>query len=258
MTNKDNNKKNKFVEDLSKFFGRRSGKTLRRARRRLVDELLPKNSIDVSELGDDEFLSIKETFPEIKSNELWLEVGFGGGEHLATQSQNNPDICFIGGEVFLNGVASFLAHVTGHHEEGATDDEEIKLLESRTDNVRVYADDIRLLLPHLPDGCVSKFFVLFPDPWPKKRHALRRFIGPENLPEITRLIKKGGELRIASDDMNYIRWSLRHLMNCEDFTWTAETSEDWKVRPSDWVATRYEQKALAKGDKPVYLRFRRI
>lgn len=245
-----------ITSSISKFFGRRSGKKLRKARQRLVDELLPKISIDVSNLNDGEILSINDLFPEIiNSDELWLEVGFGGGEHLATQSENNPDICFIGGEVFVNGVASFLAHISGNHEYGANENEEIKLTDNRADNVRIFADDIRLLLPHLPNGCVSRFFVLFPDPWPKKRHTLRRFIGPDNLPEITRLIKKDGELRIASDDMGYIRWSLRHLMNSPDFTWTAEKSSDWNKRPNDWVATRYEQKALAKGDKPVYLSF---
>ena len=159
-------------------------------------------------------------------------------------------------EVFLNGVASLVAHLAGAHENADLADN-ASIAPERTDNVRIYNDDVRPLLNVLPDASLDKIFVLFPDPWPKKRHASRRFIGPTNIPKLARLLKEGGELRVASDDMNYIRWSLEHLCASPYFTWTAKSSQDWKNPPADWVNTRYEMKAYAAGRKPVYLIFKR-
>lgn len=170
---------------------------------------------------------------------VWLEVGFGGGEHLAAQARANPDVGLIGCEVFLNGVASLVQHVA----------------RDQSDNVRIFAEDARRLFPALPDGCFERIFVLFPDPWPKKRHVDRRFIGPGNLPELSRLLADGGELRVASDVPVYIGWALEHLTAHPDFQWTAQKVEDCRSRPEDWAPTRYEGKALAQGKTCTYLRF---
>ncbi|MGD9637809.1 MAG: tRNA (guanosine(46)-N(7))-methyltransferase TrmB [Alphaproteobacteria bacterium] len=239
----------------TKFYGRRQGKKIRQPRVNLLKNLLPQIAINKNSLKDT--IDINNLF-SFKPEQLWLEVGFGGGEHTSEQALNNPKTAIIASEVFVNGIASLLAHLAGTHSDGTIlDDESCSLETRRSDNVRIFPDDVRLLFPFLPDACFDRIFVLFPDPWPKKRHALRRFIGPDNLPELRRLLKVGGELRVASDDMNYIRWSLEHLNKNPYFEWLATNHLDWKTPPKDWVQTRYEQKALSKGDKPVYLRFQK-
>jgi tRNA (guanine-N7-)-methyltransferase len=170
-----------------------------------------------------------------------METGFGGGEHLAWQAERNPDVGFIGCEPFVNGVASLLAHVEDRN----------------LGNVRIHADDAREVLDALPDGCISRYFLLFPDPWPKKRHANRRFVQTATLDVIARLLKPGGEFRLGSDDQGYVRWSLMHLMRHPAFEWTAEGPADWRVRPEDWPESRYEAKAHKAGRRCAYLRFRR-
>lgn len=235
------------------FYGRRKGKKIKPSREVLLDSFLPK--VRLPDMADRQNVDPVSCF-SFPVRSVWLEVGFGGGEHLARQALNHPDTGFIGAEVFLNGITSLLTHLTGMERRGDVD-ENVSLAEGRTDNVRVYDNDVRDILPHFKDGAFERIYVLFPDPWPKKRHADRRFIGPKNLPVLARLLKSGGELRIASDDMTYIRWSLEHLMQAEDFEWTARTADDWRNPPADWVNTRYELKALAKGKKPVYLIFKR-
>ena len=217
------------------FFGRRKGKPLRSGRVRLMDDLLP----DVAVPDGDAPLDPAALFAKPVSA-VWLEIGFGGGEHLAGQAATHPDIGIIGCEVFLNGVARLLSLIDGTPAE---------------ETVRVCHGDVRALMPRLPEAALDRVFVLFPDPWPKTRHAKRRFIGLDSLPQLSRLMKDGAELRVASDDMSYIRWSLMHLMNHPDFVWTAEGPDDWLGRPADWVPTRYEQKALHQGRTPVVLRF---
>lgn len=172
--------------------------------------------------------------------DVWLEIGFGNGEHLAWQAENNPHVGIIGCEPFINGVSVLLSEI------------EAKALS----NVRLLADDARPLLDRLPEACLSRVFVLFPDPWPKKRHAARRFIGPENLKRLARVMAPGGILRIASDHPGYVVWTLQHLQPHPAFKWQAERAEDWRRRPVDWPPTRYEEKALA--GVPVYLAYRRI
>lgn len=240
--------------DKIKFYGRRKGKKIGEGREFLLDNLLPKIAVKLPDEGDK--ITPSSLF-DFSPDEVWLEVGFGGGEHLAEQSLNNPNIAFIGAEVFVNGVASLLAHIAGVHEDG-NKIVEPEIAKNRTDNVRIYSDDVRQLFDYLPDACLDKIFVLFPDPWPKKRHTERRFIGEKNIPILARLLKKGGELRVASDDMGYIRHSLAHLNNSSLFEWTAESAEDWNNPPKDWVQTRYEKKALDAGKKPIYLIFKRI
>jgi tRNA (guanine-N7-)-methyltransferase len=243
----------KYNSDKPHFFGRRKGKRISDSREKLFDALLPKLLISVPENGEQIDLSSLYSF---KVSEYRLEIGFGGGEHLAAQSLKHKDIGFIGAEVFINGVASLVAHLAGAHD-NSNKAERGTLASDRSDNVRIFNDDVRLLFSSFPDGEMSVIYVLFPDPWPKKRHAYRRFIGPENIPHLARLLKEGGILQVASDDMNYIRWSLEHLCKSPYFTWTAEKANDWRNPPSDWCPTRYEQKALAAGRKPIYLRFKR-
>ncbi len=219
------------------FYGRRKGKALRPGRAQLMETLLPEIAVP----GGDSPLEPRALFAKPVA-EAWLEIGFGGGEHLAGQAEAHPEVGIVGCEAFLNGVARLMSLLAKG---------------DSTDRVRIHHGDARVLMPRFPEGSFSRIFVLFPDPWPKTRHAKRRFIGPDNLPVLARLLADGGELRVASDDMTYIRWALRHLMDDADFTWMAEGPEDWLGRPDDWVPTRYEQKAIRQGRTPVILRFRR-
>ena len=172
---------------------------------------------------------------------FWLEIGFGGGEHLAAQANAYPAVGFIGCEPFVNGVARLLANIE----------------QENLSNIRLFSDDARLLMDCIEDSKISRAFVLFPDPWPKKRHAGRRFINPENLDTLSRILCDGAEVRVASDEMGYIRWTLKHFRGHPDFEWMAERAKDWRERPKDWPPTRYEGKALALGRPCIYLQFRR-
>lgn len=169
----------------------------------------------------------------------------------------NPSVGFIGAEVFQNGVANLLSLITGV-KEGSNLPEKITLSSGRPDNIRIYDNDMRLLFPRIPDGFLDRIFVLFPDPWPKKRHASRRFINPDNLKELARILKKGGILRVATDHKIYKGWTLRQLHENPDFRWTASCGNDWKHEPADWVETKYQRKAIREGRRPVFLDFERL
>lgn len=218
--------------------GRRHGRRLRPGRQRLMEELLPRLTVAAPAPGIR--LDPAALFGKPPAA-LWLEIGFGGGEHLAAQALRHPEIGIIGSEVFVNGVAAFLSRAA----------------RDGIGNVRLWPEDARLLLDALPDGCLDRVFLLFPDPWPKRRHADRRFIGPENLARLARVLKPGGELRVASDDPGYAAWTLMHLRRSPDFRWCAARAQDWRDPPADWAPTRYEAKAIAAGRRPVYLRFLR-
>lgn len=218
------------------FYGRRKGKKLNAARQELMDQRLPE--LRVPEIEGDGIIDPASLFPSAVSA-CWLEVGFGGGEHLAGQAQANPTIGIIGCEVFINGVSSLVRHV-----------DEMDLT-----NVRIWPEDARELLPHFPDQSFERIFVLYPDPWRKTRHANRRFIGPDNLPTLSRLLIDGGELRVVTDDPTYQDWTLEHAPDYPDFDWTNNTPEDYLTAPADWVQTRYEVKALKEGRTPMYFRF---
>jgi tRNA (guanine-N7-)-methyltransferase len=218
------------------YYGRRKGKPLTNARQTVIETRLPQLRIDVP--TDGTHLNPRSLFPDSISD-IWLEVGFGGGEHLAGQAEQNPTVGIIGAEVFLNGVASLVRHIA----------------EKNLNNVRIYNDDVRQLLPALPDQCLSRAFVLFPDPWPKARHDKRRFIGPQNLDTLARLMKDGAELRVASDHPVYIHWVLEQVTAHPAFGWGATGPEDWLTTPSDHITTRYEKKALKEGRKPHFFQF---
>lgn len=172
---------------------------------------------------------------------LALEVGFGGGEHLAARAKAAPDWGFIGCEPFVNGLAQMLVRV----EEGGLT------------NVRLHAGDARELLARLEAAALDRLYVLFPDPWPKRRHWKRRFVSPETLVLMARALKPEGCLLFASDVADYVRWTLIHVLREPAFEWLAETPRSWREPPQPWPGTRYEAKARRAGRQPVYLLFRR-
>lgn len=220
------------------FYGRRHGRPLRPGRARLVETLLPRLAVTLEAAASRPALtSLFETGPE----ELWLEIGFGAGEHLAAQAAARPEVGFLGAEVFANGIASLLARIDA----------------AGLRNVRVYQGDGRDLLEALPEAAFARVAVLFPDPWPKARHRRRRIIQPETLDHLARILRDRGELRLATDDPDYLTWMLETATVHPAFSWLARRAADWRERPADWPPSRYEQKALAKGVRPGYLRFQR-
>lgn len=175
------------------------------------------------------------------ARESWLEIGFGGGEHMAAQAARAPDILILGAEPFQNGVASAVRHID----------------EQGLENVRLHDGDVRELMARLPDGCLARIFILFPDPWPKARHNKRRLVQPETVAEFARLLAHGGRLRFASDWADYVDWALLRITSNPAFEWTAGRADDWRVPPADHVTTRYEEKRL--GDcVPAFLDFVRL
>jgi len=240
-----------FDISAPKFFGRRKGRTIRKAKTFLLENFLQKIAIDENTDFN------KETLFGIKPDEVHLEIGFGDGGHLAELSEKKKNIGFLGVEVFQNGVANLLCLLTGKKQadENLSD---IHLLENRTDNVRVFADDVRLLFKAIPDSFLDKVYLLFPDPWPKKRHADRRFVNAENLKELARILKKDGILQIATDHKVYKKHVLRTMHECKDFIWTAQKIADFNNPPKDWVETKYQRKAVREGRKPVFFEYRRV
>jgi len=170
---------------------------------------------------------------------VWLEIGFGAGEHLAAQAEQHPGTGFIGCEVFENGIARLVGEIA-HRD---------------LDNIRIFADDARLLLDRLAPASIGRVFILFPDPWPKSRHHKRRLVAPATLDRLAGVMQPGAELRLATDDPGYLAWMLEHVTAHRDFVWTARSPADWRERAPDWPATRYEEKAGAAGRIPAFLRF---
>lgn len=236
--------------DDFKFFGRRKGRKIRKAKTSLLEQFLPQ-----LEIGEQQPISHDLFSAPIKK--ICLEIGFGGGEHLAGIAKMYPQTGFIGAEVFKNGIANLLSLLTGIKQNSEVP-EKINLLPDRVDNVRIYSDDVRKLFARIPDALLDNVFLLFPDPWPKNRHTSRRFVNPDNLNELARIIKKGGTLLIATDHPIYKRWTLEQMHNCPAFSWTARKSNDWRNPPADWVETKYQLKALKEGRRPVFLEYRRI
>jgi tRNA (guanine-N7-)-methyltransferase len=223
-----------YDDQEPRLYGRRKGRPLRKRRAGLIETVLPKLAIAAADVASGPAAVFARPVKDV-----WLEVGFGSGHHLVAQAVAHPDVGLIGCEPFVNGVSAML---------GLAD-------EAGVDNVRVHPDDARPVLDALPDASIGRAFVLFADPWPKKRHWDRRFIGPDNLPRLARVLKDGAELRLASDDMSLARWMLEHTVRHPDFEWTAQRPGDWQHRPADWPPTRYEEKALEAGRKPMFLRF---
>lgn len=226
------------------LFGRRRGPKLRPSRRRLLDTLLPQLRIA---LPDNAHLSCPlDSFPETARDDLWLEIGFGGGEHLFAMARANPNIACLGCEPFINGVARLLYDIDA-----------AGLAEPESCNMRIHPDDARDLLAALPGASIGRVFILFPDPWPKTRHHKRRLVSAALLDGLARVMKDGAELRIATDHRSYCRWILARMLTHPDFAWTNSHDRAWAARPPDWPETRYERKAAAAGRSSVYLVFRR-
>ena len=219
------------------LYGRRRGRALRPGQRRLVAEVLPRLRFELPARGA---LDPRALFG-FPVEAIWLELGFGGGEHLAAQAAAHPAIGMIGAEVYENGVAKLLREIERHG----------------LRNVRVYADDARALVSALSSSSIARAFILFPDPWPKGRHKKRRIVSRQFLDDLARAMEEGGELRLATDDMDYARAMLECALDHPSFRWLAERACDWRARTADWPPTRYEEKALARGRKPIYLRFAR-
>jgi tRNA (guanine-N7-)-methyltransferase len=214
-------------------YGRIKSRVIKPRQAALMDTLLP--SIRPPE-GP---FAPAELMPD--AGEAWLEIGFGGGEHMAAQAGRRPDVLIVGAEPFQNGVASALRHI---------DEQGLK-------NVRVHDGDVRELIARLPDASLDRVFILFPDPWPKARHNKRRLVQQDTVAELARVLKLGGKLRFASDWADYVDWSLERVLKDGRFQWAAGRADDWRIPPADHVTTRYEEKKL--GDcAPVFLDFVRV
>jgi tRNA (guanine-N7-)-methyltransferase len=206
-------------------YGRIKARALKPRQERLVETLLPRVAIDLAA-------------PLPSRARAVLEIGFGGGEHLAAQARARPDILFFGVEPFLNGVGSCLRHIE----------------ESGVANVRVHMGDARDALTALPDACLERVYILFPDPWPKTRHHKRRLIQDEFIVSLARVVKQGGDVRFATDWADYAHWTLERFLRSAHFSWIAARADDWRTPWPDHVTTRYEEKKL--GDcAPAFLEF---
>jgi tRNA (guanine-N7-)-methyltransferase len=222
------------------FYGRRRGKHLRESQEAYLAEdlaALSPGPVDWDANPERRPLDLGALFG---GREVWLEVGFGGGEHMIHQAGLNPQVGIIGCEPYINGVAMLLGKI---RRAGAT-------------NVRVHPGDARDLFDVLPDASIGRAFLLYPDPWPKKKHHRRRFVTAEHLEPLARVLKPGAEFRVATDIEDYVRQTLQEVPR-HGFEWPAERPADWREPWSDWTPTRYEQKALREGRVPHYLTFRR-
>lgn len=220
------------------FYGRRKGKHLKASQRRYLDEDLAEFSLGPVEVAANPNRHPLNLAALFGGRPIWLEVGFGGGEHLLHQACRNPDVGIVGAEPYINGVAMLLGKI---RTSGAT-------------NLAIHPGDARDLMDVLPDGSVARAFLLYPDPWPKTRHHRRRFVTPEHLVPLARVMAPGAELRIATDIGDYVRQALEEVPRA-GFVWSALGPSDWREPWSDWTRTRYEAKALREGRVPHYLTF---
>jgi tRNA (guanine-N7-)-methyltransferase len=218
-----------------RLYGRSRGKALRAGQERLLAEALPLFSIAP------EALAAGRAFAA-PPREVWLEIGFGAGEHLIEQAKANPDVGIVGCEPFLNGVAVAL---TG-------------LVRERLDNVRLRRGDAQALVEAAPEGFFSRVFILYPDPWPKGRHHKRRVIASDMIEALARVMRSGADLRFATDVDDYAGWTLKRFLASPRFRWTAQRADDWRRPWPGWRPTRYEAKARKEGRRSVYLTFARL
>jgi tRNA (guanine-N7-)-methyltransferase len=221
-----------LISTSTRTYGRRQGRPIKDSKQFLIDELLPIISIDLHETE-------QQVNPQIyfdREAPIWFEVGFGGGEHLAQLAQQHPDLNFIGCEPFLNGVVSLLTHIQ----------------ENNIQNIRIFQGNAIDLLKTFHSNCLSRFYLMFADPWPKKRHHTRRFIQNNILDIVMSKLTSTAEFRLATDHEDYQQWMLKHLRNRTDL------KEDFCsfIKPSDWPNTRYESKAIEEGRKPLYMIFK--
>ena len=222
------------------FYGRLKGKALKQSQKGYISEdlaALSPGAVSWEDNPERKPLDLKARFGD---RPVWLEVGFGGGEHLVHQAQANPDVAIIGCEPYINGVAMLLG----------------KIRRAGVDNLAVYPGDARDLMDVLPAASIARAFLLYPDPWPKKRHHRRRFVTPEHLEPLADKLQPGAIFRVATDIPDYVRQTLEEVPR-QGFDWLAERPVDWREAWPDWISTRYEQKALREGRVPHYLTFQR-
>jgi tRNA (guanine-N7-)-methyltransferase len=219
------------------FYGRRKGHALKRNQAALLETLLPQLAVDLATPSPKHLSAL---FPHAPQH-VQLEIGFGGGEHLVAQAQADADLGFIGCEPFVNGMGKALAAIHA----------------GSLSNVRLHFGDAIDLLDWLPSGALAGVDLLYPDPWPKKRHWKRRFVQDHTIAALARVLRPGGTFRFASDIPDYVAWTLERVLRSPDFLWLAERADDWRLPWRGWVETRYEAKAKRAGRQPAYLTFRR-
>jgi tRNA (guanine-N7-)-methyltransferase len=226
------------VRAAGNFFGRRHGKPLRPHQSNLFEDLLPRLKIDLNSLAPQDLRSLFE----VPVEDVRMEIGFGGGEHLHNETGRYPETGFIGVEPFVNGMAKMLA----------------ALDETPRSNLRLYDEDATAVLDWLPDASLVGIDLFYPDPWHKRRHWKRRFVSDENLDRFARVLKPGGRFRFASDIEHYVNWTLQHCRRHGAFEWQAEGPSDWNDAYEGWPGTRYEAKAFREGRRAAYLTFIRL
>jgi tRNA (guanine-N7-)-methyltransferase len=220
------------------FFGRRKGHKLRSHQADLIEHLLPRLSLDIDKPCPRELADLFDP----PADEIRLEIGFGGGEHLIAQARAFPKVGFIGCEPYVNGMAKILTQIEAHD----------------IGNIRLFAGDAAELLAWAPQHSLARVDLIHPDPWPKRRHWKRRFVQDVTIAAMARVLKPGGEFRFVSDIADYCAWTLAHLARSSDFFWTAERASDWRLPWADYTMTRYGRKAEREGRDATYLRFRKI
>lgn len=228
--------------DKWRFYGRRVGRKLNKARQRILDELYPTLEISNDLLEEDGVIAPCSLF-NFTPKKIILEIGFGNGEHLTEMMHRAPENGFIGAEPFKNGMTAFLKEI---------EEREIE------PNVRLLMDDAIPLVKSLQTDSVDEIYILNPDPWHKTRHHNRRIVNPKNLNEFSRILKPKGKLIMSTDVRDLIEWMVTHVCNHPDFKWTAQSADDWRVPPKDWIPTRYETKGAKGADKMNYLFFERV
>ncbi len=224
---------NAAVPVVPRFYGRRKGRPLRHSMKRRLDEVLPELVFDPT---------VRPSIQFGRHADCYMEIGFGGGEHIAGLAAAMPDCDFIGAEPFINGVASLLRHIE----------------EKQLGNIRIWPDDVRLILPAFDSASLAGAFIMFPDPWPKRRHAGRRILQPDLLDQLAKMIRPGGKLVLASDDPTAKSWLLQAAIAHSGFVWTARCPSDWRRRPADLPETRYMKKADRSKRHSSWFQFRRF
>jgi tRNA (guanine-N7-)-methyltransferase len=219
------------------FFGRRKGHALKPQQAALFDTLLPRLALDLDAPAPTDLATLFPNFVEA----VRVEIGFGGAEHMIAEAERSPRTGFIGSDPFVNAMAKALAGIDAR---GLA-------------NIRLHFGDAIFLIDWLPAGSIARLDLIYPDPWPKRRHWKRRFVQDATLAEIARILRSGGEFRFVTDWPDYAAWTLEHLTRAQDFEWTAERADDWRQPWPGFTGTRYEAKAKREGRVPCYLIFRR-
>jgi tRNA (guanine-N7-)-methyltransferase len=226
------------VHPQGSFFGRRKGHKLRLHQADLIENLLPRLALDITQPSPPDLARLFDP----PADEVRLEIGFGGGEHLIAEARAFPKTGFIGCEPYVNGMAKILTQIEAH----------------KINNIRLFAGDAAELLAWAPPRALARIDLIHPDPWPKRRHWKRRFVQDATVAAIARVLKPDGEFRFVSDIADYGAWTLRHVLRSPDFDWTAERASDWRLPWADYTMTRYGTKAEREGRRAAYLRFRKI